>query len=72
MDDSDIVHDTLGVEAKAYQRIAFRYADWQQAKNNAKGRVPVLAIKEFGTGEKVAIMPFDYFVALHQTNDRET
>lgn len=65
LDDADIVHDTLGVECKAYSRIAFRAADWQQAKDNAKGRIPILAIKEKGTGEKIVIMSFDYFVALH-------
>lgn len=65
MDDADVVHDILGIECKAYKRIAFRAADWQQAKDNAKGRIPVLAIKEMNTGEKVVILSFDYFLALH-------
>lgn len=65
LDDSDVVHETLGIEAKALARLAFRRDHWEQAKRNAKGRVPILAIKELNTGERIAIMSFDYFIALH-------
>lgn len=69
MDDSDVVHSTLGIECKAYKRIAFRAADWLQCKSNAKGRVPVLLIKELNTGERVAIISYDYFLALHNEEE---
>ena len=70
MDDADIIHYTLAVECKAYGRIAFRAADWQQAKDNAKGKVPILAIKPKGAKrDAIVIMSYDYFVALH--TDRE-
>lgn len=65
MNDADVVHDTLAVECKAYQRLALRQADIEQMKRNAKGRVPILAIKEFGTGERWVLLPFDYFVSMH-------
>jgi hypothetical protein len=66
MDDSDVIHDTLGIECKAYKRIAFKAADWDQTVRNAKGRIPILAIKELNTGKRIVFMEFDYFVALHQ------
>lgn len=65
MDDADVVHETLGIECKALARLQFRREHWEQAKRNAKGRVPVLLIKELNTGERIAIVSYDYFLALH-------
>jgi hypothetical protein len=64
-DDSDVIHETLGVECKAYKRIAWRDADWEQAVNNAKGRVPIVAMKELNTGRRIVFMSYDYFLSLH-------
>lgn len=61
--DADVVHEHLGIECKSYKKLALRQADIEQCKRNAKGRVPILAIKEFGTGERWVLMPFDYFVS---------
>lgn len=66
LNDSDVVHDTLGIECKAYKRIAFRAADWQQTVDNSKGRVPILAVKELNTGKRIVFMTYEYFLALHQ------
>lgn len=65
MNDADIVHDLLGIECKAYGRLALREADLQQMEKNAAGRVPILALKEFRTGRKLIVSPFDYFVQVH-------
>lgn len=70
MDDADLIHDTLGVECKALAKLALRGDHWQQAVDNAKGRVPVLALKEFGTGRKLAVIEWDYFVSLHTEGDQ--
>lgn len=64
-DDSDVVHEILGIEAKALSRLQFRREHWEQCKRNAKGRVPVLVIKEMNTGERIAIVPYDYFISQH-------
>lgn len=69
MDDSDVVHETLGIECKAYKRIAFKAADWDQTVNNAKGRIPILAIKELNTGKRIVFMEYDYFLTLHPQGD---
>lgn len=63
-DDSDVIHPNLGVECKAYAKLKLLESDLQQAKNNAKGRLWVLAMKEKQTGRRVAIIDWDHFVAL--------
>ncbi len=60
MDDADIIHEVLGVECKAYTRLALREADLQQMVRNAKGRIPLLALKEFGSGRKYWVMQFEF------------
>lgn len=65
LDHSDVVHDTLGIECKALARLGFRREHWEQCKRNAKGRVPVLVIKELHTGERIAITSYEYFVSQH-------
>lgn len=65
MDDADVVSETLGIEAKALARLQFRREHWEQCKRNAKGRVPALLIKELNTGERIAIVSYEYFIALH-------
>lgn len=65
MDDADLKHDLLGVECKALAKLMLRGDHWKQAKDNAKGRIPVLALKELGTGVKLAVIEWDYFVSLH-------
>lgn len=65
LNDADVIHPTLAIEAKALARLGFRREHWNQAKTNAKGRVPVLLIKELHTGERIAILPYDYFIKLH-------
>lgn len=69
MGDADVIHDTLGVECKAYKRIAWRDADWQQAVDNAKGRVPIVAMKEMNTGRRIVFMSYEYFLSLHKENN---
>lgn len=70
MDDADLKHGSLGVECKAYTKLKLLEADLQQAKDNAKGRLWVLALKEKGTGRKLAVIDWDHFVAL--IKDQET
>lgn len=64
LNDADVIHDVIALECKALAKLMLRGDHWAQAKRNAAGRVPVLAVKEFGTGEKVAIVPWAFFVAL--------
>lgn len=69
--DADVIHSTLGIECKALARLGFRREHWNQAKTNAKGRVPILVIKELHTGERIAILPYDYFIALHTDKEND-
>jgi hypothetical protein len=69
MNDADVIHDTLGIECKAYKRIAWRDADWAQTLRNAKGRVPILAMKELNTGRRIVFMEYEYFLSLHKEHN---